>query len=546
MKNRSLKALASLTLMLVICHNAAAQAYEPPVGIPAPEFGINEQITDYYSRPSPWSQEVANWYFIDQYHPNTSNSNTFGTPENPRTTIPDPIPAGSVVEINGVYDYAPTGYDLITANGTQEAPVFIIGNNLTVVMRKWVLKSAYTIVENIEFTDFGKITIAYPSHHVSIRNNNLHHIAGKIGGSGISEAERNYHIVIYNNQIHSQDGWDQNPDIDLDNHGIKFGRYVEDVWILDNLAYNNGGSFIQVGDWNSPANNQLARRYYIGRNTAYANRQSSIGIKQSSDVIISENHLYNNQSIQTNAAGQSGIVFQYGPERLWIINNQIHNSNAGITSGSNSGGTGQNQYIVGNLIYNIHTPVDYAYNPDSAWSPAAIGLAGGVNRHLVNNTIYDIDAGINCPGSGSLQITGNIISNVTKANHIFVESGSTASASSVYNNLLYQDGLDSRIRWANSSVVNIAVFEASNPTQSGDNLELDPLFVNPVNNDLQLQVGSPAIDAAIASNVYQIFFELYGLNIRQDINANSRPRGSEWDIGAYESTFNSIFHDGFE
>lgn len=88
----------------------------------------------------------------------------------------------------------------------------------------------------------------------------------------------------------------------------------------------------------SPLDEEIEGWYYIGRNTAYANRQSPIGIKQSRGVIISENRLYNNRIVQSNATAQSGIVFQYGPERLWIINNRIYNSDVGITAGGNSGG----------------------------------------------------------------------------------------------------------------------------------------------------------------------------------------------------------------
>ncbi|WP_456416681.1 choice-of-anchor Q domain-containing protein [Thiolapillus sp.] len=525
---------------MIIIFPSLGKAYVPPVGIPAPDFGIEEKRTDYYTRPAPWDQEAPGWYYVDQYHANASDANAYGTPENPRRTIPDPVPAGSVVEVHGLYDYAPTGYDLITANGTEQAPVFIVGSGQTVVKRKWAIKSSYTIIENIEFTDFGKISITYPSHHVAIRNNNMHHINGKIGGYGNSDMERLHHIVIYNNKIHSQEGWDQNPEIDLDNHGIKFGRYVEDVWIVDNLAYNNGGSFVQVGDWNSPANNELARRYYIGRNTAYANRQSPIGVKQSSDVIISENLLYNNRAIQTNAAGQAGVVFQYGPERLWIINNRIFDSDAGISSGSNSGGIGQEQFIVGNLIYNIHTADDFNYNPGSAWSPAAIMLAGGVNRHVIDNTIHDVDAGISCPGSGSLDIRGNIVSHVTKSSHVFIEHGSIAYFSSMHNNILYQRGGDASIRWGDGEILNVAGFEFEYPAQGQGNLEADPLFINPSSNNFFLQSSSPAIDRNTENDVYQIFQNLYGIDIRVDNDGDMRPQGAGWDIGALESSCSAV------
>ncbi len=546
MENNQMKFIMLLIALMAFKSIVIAQTYQPPVGIPAPEFGINEQLSDYYTRPEPWNQEITGWYYIDQYHTNASNGNTFGTPDNPRATIPDPIPAGSVVEVNGTYDYAPTGYDLILADGTSSAPVFIISSGSAVVMRKWVIKATYTVVENLEFTNLGKVVISYPSHHVSIRNNNLHDMAGKIGGQGVSDTQRNHHIVIYNNQIHSQDGWNLNPDIDLDNHGMKFGPYVEDVWVLNNIAYNNGGSFIQIGDWNDPADNQKARRFYIGRNTSYSNRQSPIGIKQSTDIIISENILYNNVAIQSNAAGQAGIVYQYGPDNLWILNNHIYDSNAGVSSGSNSGGIGQEQYIIGNLIHDIH--VTGSYNDNSAWSPAAIMLAGGLNRHIINNTIYNADAGINVPATnaGYLEITNNIIYNTTRANHFFVEAGLVTTNSFVYNNLLFQPTGDAKVRWGSSTIENVAQFETSHAAVSQNNQETNPLLINPISDNYNLQNTSPAIDTGSESNVYQMFFDLYGIDIRKDQNNTPRPVDTDWDIGAFELDINLIFSNSFE
>ncbi len=544
------KNLLKLILIIGTVTTIMAQDYQPPLGIPAPEFGINEQLSDYYTRPDPWATEVAGWYYIDQYHPNASNSYQYGTPNNPLQRLPSSVPAGSVIEIHGTYDFAPIGYDVLVANGTEQAPVFVIGDEQTIVLRKWEIEASYTIIENMEFTNLGKLVVNYPSHHVSIRNNNLHDMVntGKIAGSGNSDTQRNYHIVIYNNQIHSQVGWDQNPTVDLDNHGIKFGRFVDDVWVLDNIAYNNAGNFIQVGDDNIPANNQFSRRFYIGRNTSYANRQSPIGLKQASDIIISENILYNNLAIQANAAGQGGVEFQYGTGELWIINNHIYDSNYGITSGSDSDGIGENQYIIGNLIHDVHSAPSYNYNANTAWSPAAIMLAGGFNRHVVNNTIYNADAGINVPGvsDGSLEISNNIIYNTTRANHIFVEPGFLVSNAMVNNNIIYQPDGDVKIRWGSSTIQNVSQFEASYPGAGQNNLETEPLLQNPAGDNYGLQLSSAAIDAGIVSSVYQTFFDNYGLNINSDRNGTTRPIGNGWDIGAFELPVDLIFKDGFE
>ncbi len=534
----SRRLILAVGLLCLFATPLAAQSYIPPIGIPAPDFGIEEKWQDFYSRPNPWNQETEGWYFINQYHENASDNNTYGTPGNPRRTLPATIPAGSVVEIHGDYDFAPTGYDVVQTEGTKEQPVFIIGGEQPRVLRKWVFKSSYTIVENIEFTERGKITVVFPTHHLSIRHNALHNMPGKIGGYGKSDTERIHHIVIYKNQIHSQEGWDANPEIDLDNHGIKLSPYAEDVWVLENLAYNNGGSFIQVGDWNNPADNQKVRRFYIGRNTAYANRQSPIGLKQTSDVIISENHLFNNYAVQTNAAGQSGIVFQYGTGNVWIINNRIHSSNSGITAGSNSGGIGENQYIIGNLIYDIRVKEGYDYNTASAWAPAAIMMAGGKNRYIINNTIFDADGGIHCPGGGKMVISGNIVHTVNKGYHVFIENGNTAAASTLQNNILFQGSGAIKIRWGSRSELTVAEFETQFSDRGKDNLENDPAFADTAAADFRLSNNSPAIDSGRLSEVYQIFYDLYGLDISSDINGMQRPHGNGWDIGACE--FNQV------
>lgn len=522
-----------LLFLFMVILQSFGQNYQPPVGIPAPDFGINEQLDDYYTRPVPWDTETPGWYFIDQYNPNASDSYTYGTPNNPRVTIPPSIPAGSVVEINGVYDFAPIGYDVLNCQGTQNAPVFIIGNETTVVLRKWVIKSSFTIIENIEFTNLGKVIFTYPSNDVSLRSCELHNIPGKIGGYGESLSERVHNIIIYNNQIHSQDGWDQNPNVDLDNHAIKFDAYVNNVWIVENVGYHNGGSFIQIGNMYS---GDLSRNqyYYIGNNTLYSNRQSPIEIKQSSYIFISENTLFDNYKIQNNSVGQAGIYVMYGPEEIWMINNKIYNSNMGIAFGSNSGGNGQNQYLIGNLIYNIHMPGGFDYNENSAWSPAGIMLAGGQNRYIVNNTIYDVDAGINIPGSGNASITNNIISKTTRANHIFIEVGNTSNSSSLYHNLLYQENDTAKIRWGNSQIIDVATFETTYPSSGNNNFEDNPSFTDETTYDLSLLPNSIAIDNAMISNVYQTFYNQYALDIKKDMEGFSRPQNNLWDIGAFE------------
>ncbi|ADR35798.1 choice-of-anchor Q domain-containing protein [Oceanithermus profundus] len=511
-------------------------AFEPPIGIPPPEFGIVEKLEDYYTRPDPWDEETPGWYYVQHDHPSASDARIYGTPAAPRATIPDPIPAGSVVVLAGAYAFAPTGYDSILAEGTAEAPVFIVGEEGAVVTRKWRIQSTYLIVDGLEFTGGGRIEIRYPSHHVAFRNGEHHNTVGKFGGGGASPAEYIHDIVIYNNKIHSQEGWNEGTE-DKDNHGIKFGPYTEDVWILDNVGYHNAGDFIQVGDWGDGSTEALnrARRFYIGRNVAYANRQSALGIKQATDVIVSQNVFYDNKKIQSNVGGQAGIYFLYGPERIWLIYNRIYDSNSGITGGSNSGGTGQEQYLIGNVIYDIAAAPDDDKPPGSAWGAAAIRLNGGQNRYVVDNTIWNVDGGIYSPSNRPLYVHGNVVAGVRGGHHLVIDTKEGANLSRIEGNLFFQPEGSPTFRMGSSTVyTGVSAFEAAWPARVRHNLEADPRFTDITARDFRPQSGSPAIDSGSEHDVYQRFFDLYGLDIRRDAAGTPRPQGAAWDRGAYE------------
>jgi hypothetical protein len=57
------------------------------------------------------------------------------------------------------------------------------------------------------------------------------------------------------------------------------------------------------------------------------------------------------------------------------------------------------------------------------------------------------------------------------------------------------------------------------------NINTDPLFVDAAGGDYRLQAGSPCIDAGDPATT-----------LTEDIDGNSRPAGSGYDMGAYEYT----------
>ena len=110
-------------ILLAFPVNGSGQPYEPPIGIPAPAFGIEQSVENIYG---------AGYYthYIDNTDPNaTDDSNPSGTAERPRLTIPrslTDLPPGCVVEIRGG-PYRFNAYTQWTAAGTLDRPVFIRG-----------------------------------------------------------------------------------------------------------------------------------------------------------------------------------------------------------------------------------------------------------------------------------------------------------------------------------------------------------------------------------------------------------------------------------
>jgi hypothetical protein len=249
------------------------------------------------------------------------------------------------------------------------------------------------------------------------------------------------------------------------------------------------------------------------------------------DCVFSQNTVHD--VINTSWSPSKGLGYQYGPERLWIIYNHVYNCTFGVAAMSSSGGSGQEAFIVGNVIHDIHHLNDGTsfFAPNSGWSNAGIMLVGVPKQYIVNNTIYNVDAGINSPGPNALYMENNIIANVVEPNcqHVFIES--SPNNSSISNCLFYQNGQDIRIRWG-STMYTLGTFQATGKATNCYNA--DPKFVNIAGSDFHLQSGSPAINKGLTSQVYSRFKSIHGLDISMDLESTTRPLGGTWDIGAYE------------
>ena len=588
--------------------------YVPPVGVSTPEFGIMESYRMYddpAKRPDSNHDGIpdltyyqdAEGGFYTHYIDNTNGIDTNedgtvnnGTIDHPRKTLPATVAAGSVIEIYGQYVIPLSGYNPQINNDpanppTLAAPAFIRGvHNAEINATEELFaktgnylgfyigaqNASYMIVENIRFnrialvitTDHASVDPNAPqklTHDIAIRNCEVTAAKSTLIGVGPSDLGKIHNVVVYNSNLHNttdQYAWDD-PTKDEDNHGMTVGTYglqpgseASNVWILDSQFSYLSGCGVQVNAQNTGVN--AVNHVYIGRNIAHSNRQDGFGSKAATDVVISQNTIYDMRNYNpTNPA--HGIAFQYGPDRLWIIENEIYDCNFGIMqTDTPSEASDYSVYIIGNYIHDLKQDKDISH-----WSsPEGWAISfwyGDEHRYVVGNTFANVYGGIEQIFPGPLTVADNIIYNLMTSN--FPEEASYSAAFQISqwnqgvdieNNLIYgQAGgaYQSMINWMGYQYKTLA--DAQAPTgiaavnaywndyyntdvYSGkleNNIEADPLFTDPSHGDFTLHEGSPAIGAATPLtgimtkdpmgnpiSIAALFHQLYGINLPANPN----------------------------
>ena len=554
--------MRTLTAIVTVCALASvtSAAWNPPIGIPAPSFGIDEVHTMYSGQTYDFGAGPVTYpdagngpytHYIDNTHISaTDSSNTYGTPSMPRLTVPWNLPAGSVVEIHGTNYGTPSPYvrywTWFSAAGTAAKPVFIRGadpsNKPEFVGMQLRVGGSYLIIENLAFnntTIAPKFVTADPDglyHHISIRGCESYGMPPAAGGTAIA-ASRGHDIVIYNNHIHDNgdpDFWDEN-----DIHGCHSAAGSKRVWIVDNHIHDVGGDSIQIAS-NTSDPSRYADLIYIGRNEMHSNGENAVDLKKCKNVIVSQNKMYDFDPSDFATSGSDGtaMVIHDDPIDVWVIFNEIYDSTNGIRCNGSV-----RAFIIGNKIYNIHHDPDVVnYNPSDMWSGGNGVITWRTPElHVVNNTMYDVDAGISSPGGGSQShhFQNNLIANLAQpSHHIGTITSSVAAGSTMSYNLMHRASGSAMIKWASSSpVYNIPGFQAAYTGQGLGCVDGDPKFVDAANKDFHLVNGSspsPAIDAGQVNPAYSLFNTLYGLSIDVDYDGNPRQIGSAPDIGAFE------------
>jgi hypothetical protein len=544
-------------LLLILLCAAVSLAAVMPIGIPDPGFGIDDVRP---ARPNPWTSPIAGYYYVNQQTGNDAG-NAYGTPAAPRGTVPYPATAGSYIEIHGEYSASPD-YDKIYFVGeggpgpwiaNTSGPIWFVGesveNRPTITQRGCIITGTNVYVDGIYFNQRFEtlsnnninVSLGYVCrfssnvvNRIVFRNCEVAGDSNQYVGIMVTGWECTAkNIVIYNNSIHDIGDLFPGAGEDTDAGGVTIDEDLDSVWLLNNTihAISETGSRVGAGAGPNPYVGVLhSNHIYVGKNTVYDCNHTGLFLKWGADVIFSENNIY---QINGGAAYPDAVCMgaQYAPRRFWMLYNRLHGAVGGIEIVSTDL-SNLPVYAIGNVIYDLSGGVDNG----NVYAQAGINIRGADNRYILNNTIYNVQIGINnasCPGN--FYIANNIISNITSANgsHMLITSPGDGIAQ---NNLFYQpsnvNGGAIKISWGGSNYSTVALFNAS--AGGENNLSGYPMFVDTAAHNLRLSAGSPAVDAGILDSVYRVFYDLYGLNINVDADRVVRPINSVWDIGAYE------------
>jgi serine protease len=242
-----------------------------------------------------------------------------------------------------------------------------------------------------------------------------------------------------------------------------------------NSSRYGGGIFAALADYDISITNCIVRD-----NTA---QRFGGGIEMESDRSLTlENNLIMNNTITEDDQGMSrgGGVSMISVGHEYTIRNNI---------------------IVGNS----------AQGTDARGGGLRLGWIGSDIIHLIGNTIADNEA--------------------VKGGGVYFRAGNTAN---VYNNIIYfnsaTDGDDIYFDDVTNRIGHNNDYTElhGNWTDSGGNIDLDPLFVDPAAGDYHLQADSPCIDVGTSDVA-----DPPGLPAT-DFDGNDRVIGSAPDMGAYE------------
>ncbi|NCR23453.1 MAG: cadherin [Microcystis aeruginosa L111-01] len=456
--------------------------------------------------------------------------------------------------------------------------------------------ATFTLKNNVEiYGGFAGTETSFSQRNITA---NVTTLSGDIGTVN-NTADNVYHVVTSNSPANTAvlDGFTisgGNANGTGTNQNIGGGIYIPDsnpilrnLIIENNNASGNGGGLYNGSNANYSLTSSIFRNNTAVQNggaifndggtptlnnTTFGNNTSISG----GAIYNTGSPIYNTVTFTSNIASSRGGAI-YNGAGISTLNNVTfaqnratgnggaifnNSSRATITQGSfqqnraNFGGAISNENQSNNLSL---TNVSFTVNVADG-SGGAIYNVNSHNLQATNATFSRNNAA--SLGGAIFQENSNGVGAITTTLTNSTFSGNSAgSGSALYNqsninnsSFVISSNLRNSIIWGNggTAIVNntgVATTTVTNSIVQGGftgtgNLNVDPLFVDDINDDLRIQSGSPAINAGSNASLPADARDLDGdSNISEaiplDIARNPRVNGTNVDIGAFEFVQNS-------
>ncbi len=441
-----------------------------------------------------------------------------GTMDAPRRTIP----LGSLGDAAKVFIIGDgSAYGTVDFNigedgtwqctGSVDDPCFIVGIDTPRIGRRVAVEqSTHVVIDGLSFVDTGEgrpwgAMNVLDSSYITVRNVEIRGDGSNSSGGSAMAINGVEFLFSYRMTFHEIGSWETNA-TGLDVHAWRPNYSNRYLWLIDSELFHIQADGVQTGNSNNQGPQQNSSHYvYIAGNEFYENYENAMDNKNSYHVVMSSNDVHDFYATEGMGANGTAIIVSNNSEGPWTgyhwaIDNRVWNTSLAFRdSGSEDG---ERNFMVGNVVWNAPTAFLQANNSTDreCW--------------VVNNTAYGATTAfdIGQPGNNaSVFLHGNIM-----------HGGSLDTASQAHSEL-------------RDNILFGTQLEGAWDVEQG-NLSEDPMLSNPEQGDMALVAGSPAIDAmGEPSPAYEIFEDLYGLDIRVDLEGTARPSGAAWDMGAVES-----------
>ena len=385
----------------------------------------------------------------------------------------------------------------------------------------------------------------------------------------------------------------ERPDV----HGVQLLGATRYFWYLNNRSYHLQGDNIQCSTSNqfqaelvcpvvpAPADlqgcsvdlfeRQRPHYVYIAGNDWYENLENAYDSKGCYHVVFSENRVHdfthknippNNNAITTSQDEES-----FAGDIAWFLNNKLYGNGSNFAYKSTT--EDAQVYVLGNLVVDpvkysnsFITPVTESDQSDQFIFRARCQLISNNGAGIPLTTcpeafVFAMNT-VDCNGQGAafrapifggrisstidtgpffnpgdedqnLEITGNIFKDCQDA------PGSTTPHDWRSDKELWTINYNYNVDYRTSDIgQNYTLDDPFFDSRVGNKTSVDPLFVNPndsISGDYSLSNGSPAKRLVGSEPIaYQIFRDMYGLDIRKDIEGKVWRAGALLNSGAYQ------------